>query len=383
MSDERRDGPRLARADELPDIHSLVDRCFNCVSGEMRAINPLCYDESHPERHAIIRRDGDIVSHVACVPETWVVGGDRLRCWGVSGVATDPRHRGNGYMSELIKFWLDRMDDANIPISQLWGDRQRYGRFGWAIGGRECEYDINRRSYPDPPDRDEHIVHYDGSDEHLAHLDAVHRTTRYHVERDRAVHQNVFGQRGVETFLYVEPDKAAYLSFSNDGRTRIVKELGGSDRGVQALLSYLLRAYYTEQIRCYVHPTDDLNETLAAVSSDWRVHTLKKLNVRDLPVVLDAFSEQMSGRWRTSAHSSDGELTLAIRDSADAATISWMDDQVGVTRTDTEPNLTLNRREMTRFLFDASEHTGRTETPSPFLRAVLPLDFYIWRTEYV
>lgn len=375
--------PRLASADDFIEILDLVDRCFNYSSGGMEESNPLSYDDSHPERHAVVERNGEIVSHIACIPETWVIDDGQLDCWGISGVATDPRYTGEGYMSDLLTFWLDRMDAADISISQLWGDRQRYGRFGWAVGGRECKYEITPRSFPNPPAHDTDIAHYDGTDEQLALIQSVHERRQYRVTRQRNDYRTVFGQRGIETIVYREPGEESYLSFANQGRTRVVKELGGTDQGIKALLSYLLRAFYTEKINCYVHPTNPLNESLGEVSADWQVLTLKKLNVRDLPAVLTAFKPQMNRRWQDTPGEDGSILTLAIDDAEVGATLEWTNDAVTITRTCSEPDIVLDRRAMTRLLFDPVESLSRGVDVPPCLRAVLPLDFYIWRTEYV
>ena len=382
MTEPTVEGPRLARREEFPAILDLVDRCFNNDEGGMAAGNPRCYDRSHPERHAVLFRDGELVSHAACIPDAQVVGDGTLDCWGLSGVATDPRHGGNGYMGRLVRFWLDRADDERIPLMKLWGPRSRYGRFGWEAAGGDVEYRISRDSFPDPPDADEYVHPYDGSDDALDRIAELHRTTPYRVERDREAHRNVFGQRGLRTLRYDGPAGDAYLSFKSSRREKTVQEVAGSAGGVRALLGHLLSAFYTTEVSCFVHPRDPLNATLPEVSVDWTTHSHKKLNVRRLAPTLEAFSGQFSRRWTGGS----GTLTLGLDGDdgpTDAARIEYDDSGVAVEPADGDPDIVLDRLAMTRCLFGQPRGVRAAESTHPFLEATCPLSFYVWRSEWV
>lgn len=382
MTETSVEDPRLARREEFPAILDLVDRCFNHDEGGMIASNPRCYDRSHPERHAVVVRDGEVVSHVACIPDTQVVGDATLACWGVSGVATDPRHRGDGYMSRLVRFWLDRADDRAVPLLKLWGYRDRYGRFGWETAGGDVRYRITRDSFADPPDADERVSAYDGSEAALDRIVAAHRTMPYRVERDREAHRTVLGQRGLRTLVYDGSAGDAYLSFSSSGREKTVEEVAGSAGGVRALLGHLLRAFYTTEVACFVHPRDPLNGTLVDVSKDWGTRSHKELNVRRLAPTLEAFAGQMERRWNGDA----GSLTLGLRSDdgpTDAARIDYSAADVTVEPADGDPDLVLDRRAMTRCLFGHPRGVRTAETDHPFLAATCPLSFYVPRTEWV
>lgn len=86
-------GPRVIHSDEFEETMDLVNRCFEFESEELEARMPHCFDEAHPERHAIIERNGEIVSHVVYVPaEVWV-NGARLSSRVTPGIGTSPSSR--------------------------------------------------------------------------------------------------------------------------------------------------------------------------------------------------------------------------------------------------------------------------------------------------
>ncbi|MCL7417570.1 MAG: GNAT family N-acetyltransferase, partial [Halalkalicoccus sp.] len=114
--------PRLLRSDEFDELTALLDRCFAYERGGMAARFPFVYDPERPERHAVVEVDGEIVSHAACIPESLLVGaGATVDCCGIGGVATAKPHRGDGYMSALLEFWLDRIDADDVSLTELGG----------------------------------------------------------------------------------------------------------------------------------------------------------------------------------------------------------------------------------------------------------------------
>ena len=378
MSDSDGTGPRQPRPDEFPQLLSLVDRCFGHETGGMRASNPHCYDPERPGRHAVVVRGGEVVAHAACIPETLVCArGVAVPCWGVSGVATDPRYAGDGHMQSLLNYWLDRLDDEDVPLARLWGDRARYGRFGFETVGRERRYRVTRRSFTDPPDRDRYVRHYDGE---LGRIPDLYGRVPNRVSRTRAGFETLFSQRGLEVLVYRDDatDTRAYLAFTNAGRDRRVTELAGDERGVEGLLAYLFRAYYTDAATVNVHSDDPLGETLRRHSVDWTDHTHKQVRVNDLPGTLSAFGPQLARRLP--ADGTTGELTVGGEDgTTGAARIRWDGEGgVEVDRFEGSPDVVGSRRELARLLFDEAP----TDLPAPF-DAAFPLSFFVPRTGWV
>lgn len=375
MSDA--DGPRLARADEFPDLLELCDRCFRQERGGMAARVPFAYDADRPERHAIVRQDGRVVAHAAAVPQTLVVGGGEVACPGIGGVATDPRYRGNGYMTALLEFWLDELD---APLVELGGDRQRYGRFGWENGGREFRYRLTPRSLPEST-LDVGVRTYDGDDAHLDTLRELHAAEPYRAKRSRERSAKVYGRRGTETLL-VAGDDPAYLCFDRKSSEATVREFGGTAPGVEGLLGVVFDRFAPDAISVRTPPRHRLNPTFRRWSSYWQATPLRKLNVRDLSGTLSGFTAQMERRL-ADAGVEDGAITLGIVGERERARVRYDGETVTVERTDAEPTVAMDRRELVHLLFGFPDQMHEVRERHPLLRTVCPLTYYIWCSELV
>lgn len=370
------DGPRRARADEFPELLDLVDRCFRKQRGDMAARLPFVYDAERPDRHAIVRHDGEVVAHVAAIPQTLVVG-DEVACPGISGVATDPRHRGEGHMSKLLEFWLDELD---VPLLELGGDRVRYGRFGWENGGREIHYRITTRSLstasPDVP-----LQVYEGTDEQVARLRTLHASEPYRVKRRDALRRKVYKRADVETLLSTG-EAPAYLCVNRTGSEPLVREFGGSAHGVEGLLAAAFDRLGLDAVTVPSPPRHELAPTLRRLSSSWRQTPLRKLNIRSLVGTLSGFAAQMTRSLADSRVAPDS-VVLGVADTDEQARVHYDGETVSVEATTDAPDVALSRRELTLFLFGGPDQAPEHREHHPLLNACCPLTFYIWSSERV
>jgi predicted N-acetyltransferase YhbS len=366
------DGPRLVHPEEFSAVLELVDRCFAREQGGMAARLPFCYDETHPERHAVVCQDGAIVAHAGAIPQTLAVNGGKIGCRGISGVATDPRYRDNGHMSDLLEFWLDRIDE---PLMDLGGDRQRYGHFGWENAGREVKYRVTERSLSLSPDVSIHRYNEDAAD--LDTLCNLHAEESYRRIRSRETSRQVYGRRGIETLL-TTGEQPAYLSFNRETRDPQVVEFGGSAEGIIDLISYIFRWFNASSLTVMAPPSHRLTPILRNSSVSWQVTPMRMLNVLDLPTLLSGFEAELARRWEAYGQGG-GDFTLGITSDEDAVRFHYGDDFT-VERTDATPDLALDRREMTHLLFGFPACETRSD---PILDAVMPLEYYIWPSERV
>lgn len=378
------DGPRLAHPEEFRETMTLTERCFGFERGGLERRMPHCFDASRPDRHAIVKRDGRVVSHVACIPAELRAGDAAVECHGIAGVATDPDHRGDGHMTRLLGFWLDRLDSRNVPLAELEGDRLGYGRFGWENAGREDRYRIDRRSFAAEP------VEADGVRPYRTPMDLelimeIHERERYRVTRDRRRYERLLDQRDLET-LVVGGDRPAYLSYRGTDPASVL-EFGGSREGVATLLAAVLES--ATELEVFTHPHHPLVSLLCDVAIDWETAPHRKLNVLDLPRTVEAYRPLLADRWSAVTDefgAVSGSVTLAVGGSSEpteAVTITYDESDVYVERTARDPDVALDRRTMTRLLFGPSDACWQIGRSRPFLRAVLPLEYYFWRTETI
>lgn len=373
---------RLLESEEFDELMAMLDRYFSYEHSGMAARLPFVYDQTQPERHAVVVVDSEIVSHVACVPQTFIVGTETtIECHGIGGVATAKPHRGNGYMTALLTFWLDRMDDKDVPLAALGGDRTRYGHFGWEHVGQEVRYRITPRTAPESTPNGKVVV-YDG--DQFEALRSLHHKHELRVQRDRAVARSIYDQRGIETLLYYDERGTlrAYICLSRESQNRTVRELGGDADGLEALVAHCFRWYDLDSLTVYVHPTHLLNEQLGAMSSGWRTQLHRLLNIRDLPALVEAYAPRLERRWNRLPIALDGRLSLGIDGEKTGVRLSYDPGGLDVKTIDTAPEISLDRRAVTRLLFG----TGRCEPVTaeyPVLNVLFPLEYYIWRTECV
>lgn len=376
------DRPRLIRPNEFREAMALTERCFGYDSGGLEARMPHCFDASRPERHAVVKRDGAVVSHVACIPAELRAGNANIECHGIAGVATDPDHRGNGYMTQLIEFWLDRLSSKGVPLAELEGDRVGYGHFGWENAGRETGYRITDRSFAVGSDGTDTVRPYEEDDIEL--IVDIHEHERYRIVRDRRRYERLFDQRDLETIVY-EGSRPAYLSYRGTDPASVL-EFGGSREGLTTLLAHVLTS--ATEIELFTHPHHPHVPLFRDLALDWETRPHRKLNLLDLPGTVRAYEPLLSDRWSAVVEgfgSISGEITLGIDETgtAEAVTIAYDDSGTRIERTDREPEVSLDRRTMTGVLFGSSDDCWSIKRSHPFLRAVLPLEYYFWRTETI
>ncbi|MFI8776658.1 GNAT family N-acetyltransferase [Brachybacterium paraconglomeratum] len=65
------------------------------------------------------------------------LGGGRVRCGGIAGLAVHPAHRGDGLFAELLAAVLARCDEESLPVSMLYPSTPEiYRRHGYQVVAR-------------------------------------------------------------------------------------------------------------------------------------------------------------------------------------------------------------------------------------------------------
>jgi len=139
---------RTVALQEWDKFQRFLERCYGHRRGLFADYYPELY---RPDRDAlscfhVIERDGKIAAHVGLFPVKLISFGSEVEAGGIGGVATLPEFRGKGYMTILLDHVITVMKKKKLPLSVLWGDRQRYYPFGWETGGLKYSLVITRRA---------------------------------------------------------------------------------------------------------------------------------------------------------------------------------------------------------------------------------------------
>lgn len=377
------EGPRIVREDEFDELFDLLDRCFGGADTTMAERNPNAYDPSVREYHAVITVDGEIASHAACVPQQLDVGEDGVACHAIGGVGTDERHRGKGYMSRLLEFWLAKLDSDGVPLVELGGDRRRYRRFEWENAGRKLVYSLTERSFDAAVEQTSTSVErYRGGEKQLSLATRLHAERTPRVTRSRETHDALLLRPDVETLLWRREGEAAYLTVTAAAGSRDVLEFGGNRSGFESLLGTVLSAPATDELKVYGHPADPLLRSCRSHAAGWHVQPNRKQNVRDLKGTLTGFEPQLSASWRDASIGDAPPLRLAI-EGEQRVELQFDADGVMPVRTDEPADVTRSRPAMADLLFGFPDVHRDIASDHPALAALFPLEFYVTPLEAI
>lgn len=139
---------RNVREEEWDDFMKLLERSYGFSSGFFPRYYPYIYGAECRDLSSfyVVEDNGKLVSHVGLFKMKAISFGHSIIMGGIGGVATLPEERGKGYMTVLLNHVINVMKRDGIPLSVLWGDRQRYGAFGWEVAGQKQALYITSRS---------------------------------------------------------------------------------------------------------------------------------------------------------------------------------------------------------------------------------------------
>ncbi|ABW00939.1 GNAT family N-acetyltransferase [Caldivirga maquilingensis] len=139
---------RNVKEEEWDEFMRLLERSYGFPSGFFPRHYPYIYSDACRDLSSfyVIEDNGKLVSHIGLFKMKAISFGVSIIMGGIGGVATLPEERGKGYMSALLNHVINVMKKEGIPLSVLWGDRQRYGAFGWEVAGQKQALYITSRS---------------------------------------------------------------------------------------------------------------------------------------------------------------------------------------------------------------------------------------------
>lgn len=298
---------------DLPQLVDLVDRSFaeeDPQGWQISKALPHLFTPARAGDYFIAEMDGRMAATIGLYPYPLRVGEVIFQTAGVGQVSTLPEARGKGAMSSLLKavcLEADRYD-----FTWLYGDRLRYGRYGWTAGGWTYRFETGRRYLPSPPPEGE--VEYFNPDRHLERL----QTGLAHLPQSVVMPDE-------ELRMYLRARSAQKLQGAFWGRSfvlgleegEVVLAGDGDPDELGALLAHLATGQQQIHVDCAPQPSA-LLQTCLDHYSEIQVWPSASLRVGNLGSFLTKAAELGGECLATET----GELSLANTENGQAATLT-------------------------------------------------------------
>ena len=321
--------PTPARQAEFAEALDFIDQVFRPGQAGRFVLKrnyPHAYRPEYARRILLQRDQGNIVGCLAIHPLTIRMAEARLVAGGIGAVGTDPQRRGEGIMGRLLQAADTHMRRAGYPLSVLWGDRQRYGWFGWEKGGIRNSFTLCSRQLgrPSAAERRLRLEHFVPSPALCRRLQRLERSQPYGVERPLRDIAPLFHRLGRQTWICREGKRIAYLALQREGRQRhgayeTLEEAGGDTELIRSMLRLLFAREGLSRLQAGAGPNPDQIEALLPISSNWARECACMLKILDLPLLLTqvqplvrrlAASAGVRGRFNLLSPCPRGQLDL-------------------------------------------------------------------------
>lgn len=371
---------RNVRLEEADDFARFLERCF----GHGFAFFGRCYphfaraDEEMAKCCLVVERDGKIISHVGTYPMEIVAGPARIFCGGIGGVATIPEGRGEGHMSRLLKASIERMREQGMTLSVLWGDRQRYGSFGWETCGLKYTLRLSRRSLGWSKIEPTEVREVEpAGPEALEAVARLHPTLAFRVARPRlALMLTRIGIR-----IFVGPDGYAITRGETAGSPDVEEVVSPTGREAEIIRAVL-------DIVCGGAASVDLGpcegertERLVAVMSSWDACDQGMFRIIDWPGLLRALAPLLAERAaRAELEPFRRVYSCRWGDAIDHAAVEWDGSAFNAEATATGGDCVTDARLLAGMLL-GGPHLGRARLGP--LGRLLPVPLHIPSMDHV
>lgn len=319
---------RLLRADEIESLHRFLERSFGHGWGWFYRRRPALARVESMTNHSLVGlHKGEIVSHVGMYPLPIRSGPVHVMCGGVGSVSTDPDARGKGYMSQMLPAAVEHMTKQGWPVSVLWGDRQRYARFGWERAGALLHITVNRRSlvgFNKVPIEDADL----SDPENAKRVAALHAQIPYRVERPHLADM----LQASDMRLFIGPDGYVISTGSRAGDLTVIEVCSPTGKEANLIASAMERADANEAMVIMEPVTNSRTGRLLDVAAHWYLESRAMFRILNWPGLLRAITPVLAERAKVLAPFS---VSITCYYSTDdtvetTATINWDGEQLTV-----------------------------------------------------
>ncbi len=388
MSEATPKGPIHSRSKDRDSVIELLRKCFPGTRdlGEPMINRPYCY---RIIKDSLLMKDGPkVVSHLGCVDQVVMIGTHTIRSAGIGWVGTDPPYRSRGLMTRLLMSGIEEMKQKGYALSDLEGDRQRYGRFGWELAGRAWQFGISPRSleaWVKPIEFE--VAPFTGESDEVEATLRLHNRQRVGLKRDRALHAILLNRFGKETWIARKDDSISSYAvvYRQEKRCR-VDELGGDAAAVHAILDHMIRGLGAESVNVSMPWSHPLNVKLRALSSGWSLACLRMIKILDLHATLEPFTEHLGSAYQRMGFERERAIALGLESGEPDVELVFSRHGVSIGQVRRRrATVVIPERKMVRLLFGppSPADIGALPPQARFIEVLLPLNFYLWRNEAV
>jgi len=381
-------GPIRGSLSDADSVIELANECFQHdrdTGGILARWPHACYQVTN---RFVMKDDDKVVSNVGYADQTVLVEGKEIKVAGLTLVSTWPTYRGRSFMTQLLKRSIQAMTEEGYAFSDLGGDRQRYGHFGWESAGREWDFHITKRSLDDTnAPAGFQVTQYPASSKEIDAIIAIHDKEPLRMKRTRELYEMLLGRMGKQVWLASNNGGIVAYVVSEPGENhQQVMEFGGNEEGIHAIFRYFIDTVNSKSINVkspWIHP---MNYKLFSVSSYWDAQCPRMLKIMNLESTLSGFANQLGRKYREFGFQNRQFVSVGMEGANQIVEIEFTPDEVNVKKSArSSDTLMLSDQEMVRFVFGPGVPSAMVKLPSrlKYLDALFPVDFYLWSNETV
>lgn len=171
--------------------------------------NPRIY-----QKCAVVRGKEGILAAGCMVPMVLRLKGVAVDAGVLTGIVTRPESRRQGLMAKINQRLIALMGEQKIPVSILWGFRDRYQKFGFEICGKRNKYFIPARKLGDLAQEDRLKIRPISLAKDKALLTSIARVENLSVKGLRDSYLDLFVRGNVTTLIYEDARFPAVVAFN-------------------------------------------------------------------------------------------------------------------------------------------------------------------------
>lgn len=373
------------KLENMKEFFTVRDMVFSSSTGtnfDLQSMFPAVFHHTQEcaDHHWIIQSAGKIVAGIGSIPAIMNVAGEQLKIEKITGVATDPKEGGKGYMSAIMKEILAHYEHENIVASHLIGQRKRYQHFGYEKTGVSYNFSINKKNIRELPTQLEDIYLSEMRDsdlEAISFAKHLHDQEIIHFERQNGEFYTML------THWYNKPWIAKtkcgalvgyfILDNKNEGQKKIQEIHAKTPSLFEAMIKAIVHAFGDINLILSPWQADYIN-SMIDICEHYEVCSCWNWLIRDWQTFVRVFMRAKS----TYTYLPDGELNIEIIDYG-TLTITSIDNAISCIKSQNTPNLSLDAFTAARLIFGHGNPIYIKELPKEKTATILawfPLPLY-------